>query len=85
MPSAHCLKTWPKYFKVIESGEKNFELRKNDRNFEAGDLLKLEEWDPETERYTGNFCLCHITYILQGGQFDLPDSLCILSIQKINL
>lgn len=39
----HELKTDPKVFEDIISNGKNFELRKNDRNFQVGDLLILKE------------------------------------------
>ncbi len=52
----HELKTWPKYYVRVFLGEKNFELRKNDRSFETGDLLFLKEFDPETNEYTGRSC-----------------------------
>jgi hypothetical protein len=42
----HELKTWPEYFKAIKKGEKTFELRKNDRDFEKGDILVLREFIP---------------------------------------
>lgn len=45
----HPLKTWPNFFELIESGVKTFELRKNDRNYRAGDILFLQEWDPSGE------------------------------------
>ena len=32
----HDLKTWPEYFAEIANGNKTFELRKNDRDFESG-------------------------------------------------
>lgn len=49
----HNLKTWPCYFEEVRNGFKPFEIRKNDRNFEVGDLLVLEEFDPDaTEEVT---------------------------------
>jgi len=48
------LKTWPEYFDLLISGEKNFEVRKNDHDFKVGDKLILQEWDPKTEKYTGH-------------------------------
>lgn len=44
----HCLKTWPEYFKEIEAGRKTFELRKDDRGFQEGDTLVLQEWSDKT-------------------------------------
>ena len=46
-PTTHYLKTWPKFFEDVWSGVKRFEYRKNDRNFQVGDMLALEEYDPE--------------------------------------
>ena len=39
----HELKTWPEYFEAVKDGTKNFELRKDDRGFKAGDHLVLAE------------------------------------------
>ena len=62
----HELKTWPDFFKVIISGEKTFELRKDDRGFRAGDILRLKEWDPSFKRYTGREISVTATYVLSG-------------------
>jgi ribosomal protein L37E len=43
--TVHSLKTWPEYFEAQRAGRKTFELRRNDRNFQVGDLLVLREWD----------------------------------------
>lgn len=43
----HELKIWPQYFKPVIDGLKTFEVRKNDRGFQAGDIVSLQEWDPE--------------------------------------
>ena len=37
----HVLKTVQPYFEALWSGEKRFEVRKNDRGFEVGDSLCL--------------------------------------------
>jgi len=42
----HTLKTLPVYFDAVERGDKTFELRNNDRDFQTGDTLILEEFDP---------------------------------------
>lgn len=39
----HQLKCEAKYFEEICSGQKTFEVRKNDRNFHVGDYLALNE------------------------------------------
>jgi len=40
------LKVWPEYFNAIKSGSKAFEVRRNDRDFRQGVVLKLREWVP---------------------------------------
>lgn len=46
MRMEHELKTWPCYFEHVTSGNKTFEIRKNDRGFQSGDTVVLREWDP---------------------------------------
>lgn len=41
--ATHDLKIDKRYFDAIKSGEKTFELRFNDRNYQAGDVLHLRE------------------------------------------
>jgi len=85
----HDLKTWPEYYKLVESGEKRFEVRKNDRPYAVGDFLNLREWQPTgtvdgvaiTGYYTGQSIYAKVTYILHGGQFGLPENICIMSIE----
>lgn len=76
----HRLKTWPEYFCLTRSGEKRFDFRDNDRGFKVGDVLKLEEWVPETGEYTGRSIYKKVMYILQDA-FGLPEGKCILSLE----
>lgn len=79
----HKLKTWPDVFAVTQLGMKNFELRKNDRNFKVGDILYLSEYDPETKEYTGRDCIRRVNYILHGGRFGLPKDYVIMGIERL--
>lgn len=65
----HALKQLPEYFDDVIFGTKGFEVRKNDRPFQVGDLLALNEWDAEMERYTGRSCLVCIDYILNDEAY----------------
>lgn len=47
----HHLKIWPQYFCRVEDGSKTFEVRKNDRGFQPGDTVVLNEWNPEDITY----------------------------------
>lgn len=80
----HNLKTWPQYFQRILSGEKTFEVRKNDRDFQVGDYLLLNEYDPKTDKFTGNFVYKKVSYILHGGNFGLDKDTVVMSLANEN-
>lgn len=50
MAKRHELKTLPVYFDAVARGDKTFEVRKNDRDFQTGDTLVLREFDPAKVR-----------------------------------
>ena len=77
----HELKTLPQYFHRVFTGEKTFEVRKNDRDFQTGDVLILQEYLPEDEIYSGQTIRASVTYILQGGQFGIESGYCVLGIK----
>ena len=79
----HELKTWKKYFVEIFSGQKQFEVRLNDRDFKMYDELLLQEWDPAKQEYTGRILHRRIDYILHGGQFGIDEGYVVMSISKI--
>ena len=56
-------KIWPKYFDLVQSGTKKFELRLADFDIEEGDTLLLREWNPETKEYTGRAIEKKVNYI----------------------
>lgn len=58
-------KVWPKYFEKLLSGEKKVELRLADFACSPGDILVLQEWDPETQQYTGRTLEKKVTYVLR--------------------
>jgi hypothetical protein len=68
----HELKCWPEFFRPLLSGEKTFEVRRDDRGFRVGDILWLREYvlrpaaaDPGCF-YTGREMRRTVTYILAG-------------------
>lgn len=44
MKKSHDLKIHPRYYREVLSGEKTFEIRKNDRDFKPGDDIVLKEF-----------------------------------------
>ena len=59
----HNKKIHPKFFGLILNGKKTFELRLADWECNEGDILVLQEWDPEKNEYTGRQIEKVITYI----------------------
>lgn len=66
----HNLKIKPQYFKDVISGLKTFEVRKNDRNFEVGDIITLREF--ENGKLTGKSINVEIVYILNDEEYCKP-------------
>lgn len=77
----HDLKTWPRAFSAVLNGNKKYEIRVNDRNFQEGDELYLREWSPDTQRYSGRHILAVISYMTRGGEWGLPADLCVMSLR----
>lgn len=63
----HELKINPEYFECVLFGTKTFEIRFNDRNYEVGDTVTLNEFEPHTG-YTGRKESFYITYTTQYAQ-----------------
>ena len=74
----HELKTSTKYFSSVKTGKKSFEVRKNDRDFRAGDLLALNEFDDGA--YTGRSCLVYVDYILDDPEY-VNEGFVIMSVK----
>ena len=85
----HELKTWPPYFAAAKRGEKLFEVRRNDRFFQAGDQVDLVEFE-RTSYITkdgrssypdrANRLRFIVGPVLQGGQFGIEPGYCVFSL-----
>lgn len=64
MGSVHKLKTIAPYFEECWAGRKPFEVRQNDREFKIGDMVYLQEYDFNTDYYSGREICGTIQYIL---------------------
>lgn len=84
----HTLKTLPSYWDAVERGEKNFEVRKDDRGFQKGDTLRLvklrrglaAEW---TENLDVKPLERRIAYILTGGQFGIEPGYVVMGLERL--
>lgn len=79
----HELKILPSYYSDVVSGNKRFEVRKNDRNYQVGDILELRAFMPG-HGYTGHRRRFLVTYILHGGQFGIESGYVVMSIFLIS-
>ncbi|EHJ49567.1 hypothetical protein DFW101_3571 [Solidesulfovibrio carbinoliphilus subsp. oakridgensis] len=91
MSKKHELKTDPAVFQDVYSGEKTWEIRRDDRNFCVDDCLLLletqhtgqEMQDGKPLVYTGRAVLAHVTYVFSGPAYGLAAGWCIMSIKMV--
>lgn len=67
----HELKSWPASFQGVWDGVKLAELRRNDRDYQAGDTLTLREWQPDITggTYTGRMVRRRIIDVADVGNW----------------
>lgn len=80
----HYLKTETRFYQAVERGEKNFEIRENDRGFERYDMVYLQEVvnGVRTGRELGPF---EITYVLtheDAVKYGLALGFCVFGWRK---
>lgn len=86
----HELKTLAPYWDALESGEKNFEVRRDDRGFQKGEVLVLirMQLDDPTRVYrdphtNGRWDLRRkVTYILTGGQLGIEPGYVVMGLKR---
>jgi len=57
-------KTWTEAFEKILAGEKTFDARLANFDCKPGDVLILEEYDPDKKKYTGRKIEKEVTFVL---------------------
>lgn len=68
----HHLKIDPIHFESIVDGKKTFEIRKDDRPYEVGHILTLNEYDRELQEYTGDYVLADIVGVFGRDESEQP-------------
>jgi hypothetical protein len=87
--SIHHVKSWPHQFAAVSGGYKTAELRKNDREYNIGDVMVLHEYDPATGVYSGRTADVEITHKLDKdnlcavSKLALSDEYAVLSVKLI--
>lgn len=81
----HILKIKPEYFSEVLQENKLFELRKNDRDYQVGDLVHFINTNgDEYTLYDRKTLVFQITYVLKDvEEYGLNKSYCILGIKKL--
>lgn len=76
----HELKLFSIYYDDFLYNGKNFEVRRDDRPYEAGDYLWLRKWNGEI--FTGEESLVKVRYIYRGEY--CKDDYCIMAIETLD-
>lgn len=79
----HVLKIKKEYYYAIKDRFKKFEIRKNDRNFQVGDLIRFFIIDENNNDYL-SISYYQITYLLKDiPEYGLKKGYCVFSIKEI--
>lgn len=67
----HALKCEPAFFEAMRTSAKAFEVRADDRDYQVGDILEEQEFNPATDphphgQYTGRVDEYVVTYVMRG-------------------
>lgn len=67
----HRIKVQPPYMDALLDGSKTFEVRRNDRGYQRGDVLHLVEWETPTSttpygHHTGRGVKFQVSYVYAG-------------------
>ena len=80
----HELRTWPAAYQLMVTGAKTLEYRKDDREggFQTGDSLRLREYDPQTEAYSGREMTVLVTDVQRGPDWGIPVGYAVMSVKS---
>ncbi len=95
----HELKTLPVYWDAVQRGEKTFEVRRDDRGFQKGDIVELIRHNGRQVAYRDDvpdrvgdggrydpdtYTLTReIAYILTGGQFGIEPGYVVMALKEV--
>lgn len=87
-PMVHELKTWTGFFEDMFTGRKNFEVRRDDRGYREGDLLRLREFIADEDKkvggtYTGRELRQRVTYVMRGPMLGLQAGWVIMGVEFV--
>lgn len=71
------------YFTQVELGYKTFEIRENDRDYQAGDKITLKEFCKTHSYYTGRSISFTVGYVCDYKQIDNHVVFSLLDMQPL--
>lgn len=77
----HYVKCESTFFEDVVNNYKPFEVRKNDRDYRAGDDMVLREWDKALQEFTGREDRVTIIYLLENYP-GIEPGYCVLRIER---
>lgn len=77
----HVLKLEQPFFDDVYNNQKEFEVRKNDRDFKLGDRIKFVEYP---HQQFSKFVIKDVKYILEGGQHGIDKDYVVLGLKEIS-
>lgn len=83
MVKTHHIKLREEFADDVYNGRKNFEIRINDRGYQAGDFVQftvIDQYNHPCMEHPLNNCLYEITYVLNG--FGLQDGYVVFGIRR---
>ena len=89
----HILKTLATAWDAVNAGEKRFEVRKNDRFFQRGDIVVLRKLHQDgfhyatgaTSRFSTLDLKFKIGWTLQGGQFGIEPGYVVFQLEDLDV
>jgi hypothetical protein len=72
MPKHHDIKIHPQHFRSVQANEMPFQIRFNDRDYQAGDTLTMKEWKPDELGKGGKYSGLEIHRVINHVFDELP-------------
>lgn len=86
-PVVHELKCWKGFFEDMLNGKKTFDVRRDDRHYHVGDVLRQLEYWPNADEvggtYTGREIRQRVDYVMRGPQLGLERGWVVMSVTTI--
>ena len=79
----HRIKCVQPYFLEVWNGQKKFEVRINDRNYNVGDIVMMDCFDKESDQITGATMNIRITYLIENFE-GLKEGWCVFGFDIIH-